>query len=177
MSFLLERKNMIPWMSEDEIELILKYLKQDFIMLEWGSGGSTLLFPKYVKKYFSIEHDKEWYDKIKKELVDKDIKNAETFLVEQDLPRSHPASKREEFKHYVEFINSPKLSEKHFDAILVDGRARPHCAIEALKHIDHKSIVFIHDFFQRPYYFDVLDYYEPIDQIIEGQSLIVLRKK
>ena len=54
----------MPWMSQSEIQTIEKYLKPEFTMLEWGSGGSTLYFPKFVRKYYSIEHDMSWYDNI-----------------------------------------------------------------------------------------------------------------
>ena len=40
----------IPWMDNKEIDLVLKYLNQkpNSTMLEWGCGGSTLLFPKHT---------------------------------------------------------------------------------------------------------------------------------
>ena len=41
-------------MSPEEIDLIKSNLDPSHIMLEWGSGGSTTEFPKYVKKYYSI---------------------------------------------------------------------------------------------------------------------------
>ena len=33
-------------------------------VLEWGSGGSTLLFSRYVFSWTSIEHDKNWVTKM-----------------------------------------------------------------------------------------------------------------
>ncbi len=59
-------ENEYPWMNQKEVELIEKYLNKDTIMLEWGSGGSTLYFSKKVKTLYSIEHDKTYYNKIKK---------------------------------------------------------------------------------------------------------------
>ena len=41
-------------MSIDERNLVSKYLGYNKTMLEWGSGGSTLFFSKYVKKYISF---------------------------------------------------------------------------------------------------------------------------
>ena len=34
-------------------------------VLEWGSGGSTLLFSRYVLSWNSIEHDRNWAEKMK----------------------------------------------------------------------------------------------------------------
>ena len=52
---------MQPWMSKEEIKLIEKYLNKNQVVLEWGSGGSTAHFSKFVKEWYSIEHDKDWY--------------------------------------------------------------------------------------------------------------------
>ena len=54
------------WMDIKEKQLILDCLNPDTIMLEWGSGGSTIEFSSVVKKYYSIEHNAEWYDNINK---------------------------------------------------------------------------------------------------------------
>ena len=57
-------------MSNQQVEAILKYLCKDDIMLEYGSGGSTLFFYKYVKKYYSLEHEPTWYNKIADKVKD-----------------------------------------------------------------------------------------------------------
>ena len=56
------------WMQEKEFIMITDVLNDDTVMLEWGSGGSTIAFSSMVSKYYSIEHDEEWYNKIKLEL-------------------------------------------------------------------------------------------------------------
>ena len=52
------------WMHEEEKAVIEKYLNPDVTMMEWGSGGSTIEFSKQVKKYYSVEHNWEWYNKV-----------------------------------------------------------------------------------------------------------------
>ena len=47
-----------PWMSKQEIDLILSFLNKEDIMLEYGCGGSTMFFPNYVKEYYSIESER-----------------------------------------------------------------------------------------------------------------------
>lgn len=54
-----------------------QYIKGKNKMLEWGCGGSTLYFPKLVKNYVSIEHNQEWYEKLKPQLLD----NVELYFV------------------------------------------------------------------------------------------------
>ena len=50
------------WMDNREKLLITKHFSPDKVMLEWGSGGSTIEFSPQLKKYYSIEHNKEWYE-------------------------------------------------------------------------------------------------------------------
>jgi len=42
-------------MDKREIEKIISYLKPEDRMFEWGCGGSTVYFSKYVSFYRSIE--------------------------------------------------------------------------------------------------------------------------
>ena len=46
-----------PNIDPKEIDTVISYLDKDKIMLEYGCGGSTTIFPKYVKKFYSIEHN------------------------------------------------------------------------------------------------------------------------
>ena len=47
-------------MSPQEISLIESFLEPRDVMLEWGSGYSTLWYSKFVRDYYSIEHDQKW---------------------------------------------------------------------------------------------------------------------
>jgi len=171
---------MKPWMSDDEINLVLKYLSTDKIMLEWGSGGSTNTFSKYVKKYYSIEHDTKWSNEIQEKLND----NVTFFHIPQSAGYSSNIPLRNihgnlvtSFKEYIEQIHN--IKEEKFDIILIDGRCRKWCAIEALPYLHKDSIVIIHDFYApgREYYKDVFHYYNEVESIQYGQSMVALKKK
>lgn len=61
-----------PRLDPDEIEYlseVLATMPEGTRMVEWGSGGSTLLFLPYFEtgKLTSIEHNPEWFDKVSKE--------------------------------------------------------------------------------------------------------------
>ena len=75
-----EEQYMKVWMSQKEIKMIEKYLTPETIMLEYGSGGSTIHFSKFVKEYYSLEHNKEWYNKVKIKISNND--KITTFLSE-----------------------------------------------------------------------------------------------
>ena len=154
-------------MYKQEIEIIKSNLKPNDVTLEWGSGGSTLFFPKYVKKYYSIEHSFPWYYKIKKRVP----KNVSIKFIRSNAPISNP-SKRKQLKDYIEIVH--KLNVPIFNKVLIDGRGRQWCAKEVLNYLDEDSVVFIHDFDSRPRYQSVFTYYAEIDHV---RKLIVLKKK
>jgi len=167
-------------MDNSEIEFVQKYLKVDDIMLEWGSGGSTFEFSKYVKSYFSVESSKNFYEKIKDTLP----LNVNYFLVrpedESDLSFSDyrnlgSVKKKDLFLNYINFPNT--LDQEFYDKVLIDGRARGFCAEAILPYLKEDSIVFIHDFVKRKQYHIVLDWYDEIDRINYTKATIVALKR
>jgi hypothetical protein len=201
-----------PNIHPREIELVQSYCKDDSVMLEWGCGGSTTIFPKYVKKFYSIEHNLDWYWNVQQELYDDKLNNAEIHLC--DIPKGVPTNREEFWNKYDDNIlyasehldnhNIPKLDDcvyprdkyvwgeyidyvdnlgvDHFDIVFIDGRARTDCAYKVLNYIDEDSIVFIHDFWPRPEYHKVFDYYTEVVSIKDtqvgegGQTIVGLRK-
>lgn len=62
-----------PRLDADEIDYLKGFLSDQppgTTMVEWGSGGSTAMFVPYFKtgSFTSIEHNKEWFDKVTAEL-------------------------------------------------------------------------------------------------------------
>lgn len=162
------------WMASKEIDTIEKYLSPTDVMLEWGAGGSTLYFSKFVKGYYSIEHDKEYYNNIILSIPRNS--NVDIRLVPNNSPRSY-LTKREEFQDYILAVAD---FGKKFDKVLIDGRARQWCGIEVLNYIDNNSIVFVHDWVRERYHLLLL-YYNIIEKIDsefkDANGLAVLKKK
>lgn len=172
---------MKPWMPDSQIDLIKRYLKSQHIMLEYGCGGSTLFFSKYVKTYVCIEHDKKWIQKIQKKIEEtKPIpSNIELHYCDTNNPIKLPVwrGSYEDFENYINYIE--KLKYKNYDVVLIDGRARKHCAKKILPYTNSESIIFFHDFFERPRYHDILQYYQIIDEDKpekNKQTLAILKK-
>jgi len=162
-----------PWMKDDEIKFLLSFLQKEDIMLEWGCGGSTVEFSRYVKEYHSIEHNQDWYKKIKKILEDQ--QHVFMYCIPNDLPRDliFGPSKYEEFETYIQYVN---ILNKKFNKVLIDGRGRQWCAKKVLSYLDDDAIVFIHDFGipGRERYNSVLEHYSIIGK---KDSLVALKKK
>lgn len=49
------------------------------------------------------------------------------------------------FQDYLKLI--AKTNETRYDVVLIDGRVRGECALEALAYVDERSVVIIHDWF------------------------------
>jgi len=159
-------------MKKAQRKLIIQHLNPDDIMLEWGSGGSTLEFSNYVKKYFSIEHNEEWYEKVKNEINN----NTFIFLVKPNKKKWEKPVKRKQFKDYVEFVHQifNDFNILKFDKVLVDGRARIFCVEEVVKYLHKDSLVFVHDW-HRMRYRKMLKYLKVIETD-ERKHLAILKK-
>lgn len=160
----------MPWMSQTEIAMIKSYLKPQHIMLEWGSGGSTHYFPTFVEKYYSIEHDLTWFHKMAAGIPHNVVYN----LVLPDQMITDPTQKHQ-VQTYIDFVDTLNISK--FDAVLIDGRGRGWCAEKVVKYLHEDSVVFIHDYWQRPQYHIVETWYNVVDHVKDGQSLVVLKPK
>lgn len=161
-----------PLMNDWEYKFIEKFLSKDDILLEWGSGNSTLYWSGIVSNVISIEHDIDWIHDLNKVINLYNIDNIELHYVPAHSPRPVPC-RYEQFKDY---INYPKEKKLKFSKILIDGRARKYCAKSIWEYIDETAIVFIHDF-NRPDYQMTLKYYDIIDVEWKGQGIVALRKK
>lgn len=182
----------LPWMTDKQIAKVKAYLKPSNIMLEWGAGGSTMYFAKFVKELHSIEHIEKWCNQdfpsnvsinhvhpdyhpkkdpgVKGSTIPQD--KYDEIKAEHPYANDHAIKRYWQFKSYVDKVAD--LGVEKFDRVLIDGRARSFCAFKVLDFIGPRALVFIDNFYDRPAYQDVLSVYEEIDG---AHSLIVLRKK
>ena len=157
------------WMHEKEMKLITDVLTEDTVMLEWGSGGSTLSFSSMVNEYYSIEHNQEWYEKIKNELANYPLNSVEYRFVKQNKEIDTSQSTYEQFKDYIDEVDSFNTK---FDVVLIDGRARRLCAKKVIPYLKPTSFIFIHDYVLRTSYWPVEDYFELVDSCVDTEQTI-----
>lgn len=153
-------ENILPWMSKTEIDVIVSYLRPQFKMFEWGCGGSTLFFSKYVKLYRSVEHQVDWFNKIKTQIDT----NTELLYVSDD----------NEYNNYINIIGN---FEVKYDAILIDGRERVKCAIMAKDFLKEDGYLFVHDYFKRKRYRPIEDLYALVDGIKNTKQTLAVFKQ
>jgi protein-L-isoaspartate O-methyltransferase len=130
-------------------------------VLEYGSGGSTFALSQLAESVVSVEHQKAWYNEIKRVLP----KNVELILCEPDLdyiegPHKNQRSEGNDgtYEEFETYIKAP-ISKAPYDIVIIDGRARVECAklFDELCHKD--SYIFVHDFERKEY--------QPIMDILE----------
>jgi len=115
--------NPIPWVTYSFIDFIRERIKKNHRVFEFGSGNSTFFYAEYAGAVVSVEHDKQWYDKIVKNKPE----NSEMIFCE--LVRGG------------DYCHMPVKLGKKFDIIIVDGRDRVNCCRQAINALSPGGVV------------------------------------
>lgn len=114
-------------MSDKEIKIIDDLIEErkPKTVLEWGSGGSTIYFPKHdtIKHWLSIEHNGHYV----------------SYLKDKVHPKTDVIWADKEW-----YIDCVKLGKK-YDMILVDGNDREACVEIGLNLLTAKGFLLLHD--------------------------------
>ena len=169
-------------MHEIEYKFVERFLDDNDVLLEWGSGNGTIYFSTLVKKLISLEHDIDYYSQVKKTIDVFDIKNIDLYHISGTKVENQKLQRHIAFYDYIHF---PIVNNMKFNKVLIDGRARKHCAITIYDYIDEETIVFIHDFNfnnvegyeDESYFDDILEKYYILDRVTKGRGIVALKKK
>lgn len=146
----------IPWLNFEEREVFIIILKtlRPKICLEWGAGYSTLYFPKFIgkdAKWFSVEHDIKWSEKIRRLNKKKNVEICHTPPDKYPWTDKNNDGAYSDLKNYIEFPAFQK-----YDLIFIDGVARKDCLKKAYELITEDGIVILHDaereYYHEPFY-------------------------
>jgi hypothetical protein len=134
----------IPWLTYDAVIFLEEHLKEGSQVFEYGSGASTLFWAKHKADCTSVEHDAGWYEIVKNRLDPRDdidlrlvppdpLTNSQPDL-DVGAPENYRSSAigyaRSTFRNYVCQID--EFPDKHFDIVLIDGRARASCIVHSI---------------------------------------------
>ena len=92
----------------------------------------------------SVEYNKDWYEKISKTTSKDPNLKIQLFDVGNK-------GLKQQYTNMEEYIKFPKSLNKSFDLVIVDGRKRRRCVLEARDILSESGVVFLHDA-QRKYY-------------------------
>jgi predicted O-methyltransferase YrrM len=111
---LFERSNPdAPWLTQQSIELLAQLIKKTDNGLEFGSGRITKWLAKRCHHLISIEHYKEWYEKVKADISNLDNVSYHYKSIEGESAIQSP---------YYQIINT--IENNSIDFCLVDGKHR-----------------------------------------------------
>jgi hypothetical protein len=117
----------LPWLTYSFIDFITDRLSKEINVFEFGSGNSTLFFARKVKDVTSVEHNIEWYNKLKSKIPI----NSNLILTKSDNSK--------------DYITGLKQSDKKFDLIIIDGIHRVDCCSSASKYLTDKGVIILDD--------------------------------
>lgn len=173
---------MKPLMSTKEIEMFQLYLQKSKTYVEYGSGGSTCLACKTecIEHITTIESNDNWVNKIKQDdsVKQRLEKGSIVFIVIDILGNPHfwgfpiNNTKKENWPLYSQAIRT--TSNTPPDMILIDGRFRVACAIQAFLLSDATTMILIHDYENRSHYHIVLEFLDVVEKV---DTLVVFRKR
>lgn len=116
-------ENKIPWYTYPAIEYLNGIDFSQQLVFEYGSGNSSAYWSKKAKSVFSVEHNKEWYLKVKSGL-------AENQVIE--LCESED-----------QYLDAIKKIPGKIDVIIIDGKYREKCVKLVKEHISDNGIVIL----------------------------------
>jgi predicted O-methyltransferase YrrM len=178
-----------PLMAGDDLAVLDAALNEARLVVEYGSGASTVHIGKRLENWgrlVSIEHDREWYEKIQFVLTEEKLDNVDHILREPETGPPTQLYQRFSERHLRQYIEAPKkrLQPGSVDLAFVDGRQRINCALAMVSLLKPGGFLMIHDFWPRFRYrarlSELLEHY---DYLFESpcrqndQGLAVFAKK
>jgi hypothetical protein len=146
-----------PFWQADEIAFMEDLLKVRYIdvLLEYGSGNSTIWFSQFANRVISVEGRAEWYQKVKKMIMVAKVKNVELFIVppesthdeanylQRNRGRTIDYGYPKDFTTYIHFIN--RFEENSLDVLFVDGYVRSEIIKHGMNKVREGGLIFLHD--------------------------------
>ena len=136
------------------------------VILEYGSGGSTVLAAEMPGKFIlSVESDRDWALRLQYYLDEADTASPATVYPvdigetgDWGRPKDHSGWTR--YHEYALSIWDEPFF-RHPDVILIDGRFRPACLMTALARIERPVTVLFDDYVERTRYHVVEEVVKP----------------
>ena len=130
------------------------------IVLEFGSGGSTLLLASCARKVVSIESDKKFFKIMNNEIKKRNLQAKATVLYSNIGPTKSYGQPivflkplyKHKYKSYIENYYGLYGEVLEPQVVFIDGRFRVWCAVECCKRIKHNFTLIVDDYFSRPEY-------------------------
>lgn len=175
---------MQPLLNPCEKEILqaaVEALPDDGIIVEWGSGGSTVFWLEHMtpgQHLISIEHNPQWAKTVQDALKAHPKRDQVTYYFKE------PKAPLDFYGYGVPFEENPVGLEDYIDPMdarlyrahlyFIDGIARGPIAASVLSYMSNDAVVFIHDYAGREIWYDwACNLYFTQEQV--GKTLIQLK--
>ena len=135
-----ENGDPIPWVTYSFIDFIKTRINKDHSIFEFGSGNSTFFYAKSAGKVVSVEHDQDWFNKIS---ATKPV-NSEMIYCALETDGK--------------YCRMPLSLEQKFNVIIVDGRDRVNCCMNAVDALTEDGVIVLDDS-EREFYQPAIKYF------------------
>lgn len=123
----------IAWVTYSFIDFIKERISKQHDIFEFGSGNSTIFYASMAGSVYSVEHDKDWFEKSSKI----NLPNVNMILCNL-VPGA-------------DYCKSALATGKKFHMIIVDGRDRVNCCKQAVQALTENGVIILDDS-ERPEY-------------------------
>jgi hypothetical protein len=185
-----DRGGLRPFMSRAETTLLRAFADGKPQLVEYGCGGSTVLCIGLARRVISVDGDQTWVERLSAHpAIAEALRAGNLRLLHVDIgpvgkwsrPLDRSAAVRwpaywgapwrllqaegrlpprpGPLRRLLGLAGTPAGSEC---VVLVDGRFRVACTLEAARWIGPADIVLVHDFWPRKPYHVILEYFVPI---------------
>jgi hypothetical protein len=128
-----ENGNPMAWVTYSFIDFIKERINKQLDIFEFGSGNSTIFYAGLANSVYAVEHDKDWFQK------NSAVNLANVKMIHCDLV---PGG---------DYCKSAITTGMKFHMIIVDGRDRVNCCIQAVQSLTENGVVVLDDS-ERPEY-------------------------
>lgn len=165
-------------MTEPELALYAGVLAGARTVVEYGTGGSTLLaLGAGVSRLVSVETDLKWIGMLREvvEIAEAERQQRVTFVYVDIGPVGKWGKPTDSSgaARYATYAPAPWQHCRAADVVFIDGRFRLASAIETLLRSGADTRIAFHDFWKRPQYHVVLPLVDCIDR---ADTLAVFRR-
>ncbi|WP_231490655.1 class I SAM-dependent methyltransferase [Pedobacter sp. Leaf170] len=117
----------LPWVTYSFIDFIKERINKTQHIFEYGSGNSTIFYAERAGSVTSVEHDKNWFEKVK------NTSPANAEMIYCELQRDG------------EYAKKAALLNRKFEIIIVDGRDRVRCCAYSLDALSANGVIVLDD--------------------------------
>jgi hypothetical protein len=153
-------------LPDDEALILRNNYANASVILEFGSGGSTVLASKHTGKLvFSVESDREWAVRLQYEIDTRNLPSP-ALVYHVDIGPTGAWGRPLSSETWTRFHHYPlAIWEEPFfrqpDVVLIDGRFRPACLMAVLLRTRKPVTVLFDDYTGRPAYHSVEAFIRP----------------